>query len=161
MKLRHRYLALCVVGTVLPYWKFLPWLRENGLDLPLFARELFVNRISFSFAMDVLVSAVVVCIFAGVEGKRANRGSREGLPEGAHIYKTLPHAATGTPSISPSSNRTSILPSAGRTSRSTVACSSPLVTRSPLIALRCTLPIAFVGNSSAMTMMLGTLRGAR
>ena len=70
MKLRHRYLALCVLGTVLPYWKFLPWLRENGLDLPLFARELFVNRISFSFAMDVLISAVVVCIFARVEGRR-------------------------------------------------------------------------------------------
>lgn len=47
----------------MPLSQFVPWLAENGLDLPLFFGELFANRISSFFAWDVLVSAVVVLTF--------------------------------------------------------------------------------------------------
>jgi hypothetical protein len=64
------YLALCVVGFLLPYWQFVPWVAEHGLDLPLLVHELFANRISGFFGLDVLVSAVVIWIFIIVEGSR-------------------------------------------------------------------------------------------
>ena len=70
MKTRHFYLACCVLGLLLPYSQFLPWLLEHGLDLALFGRDLFVNRISAFFAMDVIVSAIVLIWFIQSEGKR-------------------------------------------------------------------------------------------
>ena len=70
MKTRHFYLACCVLGLLLPYSVFLPWLLEHGLDFALFVRELFVNRISAFFAMDVIVSAIVLIWFIQSEGKR-------------------------------------------------------------------------------------------
>jgi hypothetical protein len=70
MKPKTIYLALCFVGAILPYWKFFPWLLEHGLNLALFWQELFVNRISGFFAMDVLVSAVVFIVLARAESVR-------------------------------------------------------------------------------------------
>jgi len=40
------YLALCILGAVLPYWQFIPWLAEHGVNGRLFVRELFATRIS-------------------------------------------------------------------------------------------------------------------
>jgi hypothetical protein len=62
------YLALCVIGFLLPYWQFVPWVAEHGLNLPLLVRDLFVNRISSFFGLDVLVSAVVLWVFIAAEG---------------------------------------------------------------------------------------------
>jgi len=45
MKPKTIYLALYFVGALLPYWLFIPWVMEHGMNLPLFVRELFVNRI--------------------------------------------------------------------------------------------------------------------
>ena len=69
MKARHFYLVCCVLGLVLPYSQFVPWLLEHGLTITVFFRELFANRISACFAMDVIVSAVVIW-FIQSEGKR-------------------------------------------------------------------------------------------
>jgi len=71
MKPKSIYLALCVAGTVLPYAQFLPFLREHGLDLRLFFEQLFANRISAFFALDVIVSALVLWVLVLVEGRRA------------------------------------------------------------------------------------------
>lgn len=71
MKPKSVYLALCVLGTVLPYSQFLPFLREHGLDLRLFFEQLFANRISAFFALDVIVSALVLWVLVLVEGRRA------------------------------------------------------------------------------------------
>jgi len=70
MKPKTIYLALCVIGTALPYWQFGPWLLQHGLNLPLLARQLFANRISAFFGMDVIVSAIVLIRFARVEAAR-------------------------------------------------------------------------------------------
>ena len=64
------YWALCVPGVLLPYSAFVPWLIEHGLDLPLFVAELFSTRIGAFFGWDVIVSAVVLLTFAGIEAKR-------------------------------------------------------------------------------------------
>lgn len=63
------YLLLCVLGTVLPYWQFAPWVLEHGLDLSLFFQELFANRIGGFFGMDVIASAVTLVVFVFTEGR--------------------------------------------------------------------------------------------
>jgi uncharacterized protein DUF2834 len=71
MKLRYLYLLFAVLGLVLPYWQFIPWVVDHhGVNMPLFLRDLFANRISAFFAMDVVVSAVVLISFIQTEGKR-------------------------------------------------------------------------------------------
>ena len=70
MKARYLYLLLCVLGFALPYSQFVPWLLEHGLNFGLFFRELFANRISAFFAMDVIVSAIVLIWFIQSGGKR-------------------------------------------------------------------------------------------
>lgn len=54
----------------MPYWQFVPWVFQHGLNLALFARELFANRIGAFFGMDVVVSAVVLLVFSRVESAR-------------------------------------------------------------------------------------------
>ena len=70
MKPKTLYLTFCILGLVLPYVEFIPWALQHGLNLPLFVRELFANRIGAFFGMDVLVSAVVLVAFTRVEGRR-------------------------------------------------------------------------------------------
>jgi len=70
MKPKTVYLILCAAGFVFPYSQFLPWVVEHGLNMRLFVEQLFANRISAFFGMDVLVSAIVVVAFARVEARR-------------------------------------------------------------------------------------------
>jgi hypothetical protein len=71
MKLRHFYLAFAVIGLVLPYSQFIPWIAEHhALNMPLFVHDLFANGISAFFAVDVIVSAIVLILFIQIEGKR-------------------------------------------------------------------------------------------
>ena len=71
MNVKSLYLVLCVVGTVLPYWQFAPFLRDHGLDLRLFVEQLFANPVSGFFALDVMVSSVVLWALVVIEGRRA------------------------------------------------------------------------------------------
>ncbi|MGO9087781.1 MAG: DUF2834 domain-containing protein [Terriglobales bacterium] len=70
MKPKTLYLALCLAGVLVPYWQFLPWVVQHGLNLRLFVHELFANQIAAFFGMDVIVSAVVLVVFSRIEGAR-------------------------------------------------------------------------------------------
>jgi hypothetical protein len=70
MNPKATYLVFCMLGLVLPYWQFIPWLFAHGMDFPLFVRQLFANPIGGFFGMDVLVSAIVLISFIRVERKR-------------------------------------------------------------------------------------------
>ncbi len=69
MNRKNVYLFLCILGAAIPYSQFVPWVMENGLQLGLLVRQLFANRISAFFGLDVLVSSVVLLVFMGVEGR--------------------------------------------------------------------------------------------
>ena len=71
MKTSNQYLALCVAGAVVPYSQFVPFLAEHGLDLRLMVQQLFANRISAFFGIDVIMSAVALVVFLRVEWRRA------------------------------------------------------------------------------------------
>lgn len=68
------YLTLFVVGCVLPLSQFVPWALTHGVDTRLFISELFANRISGFFGLDVIVSAVV--LLAWIADERSRRGLR-------------------------------------------------------------------------------------
>ena len=76
MKPKTLYLALCLLGFILPYAEFVPWVLQHGLNLTLFARELLSTRIGAFFGMDVIVSAMALIVFTRVEGKRAGVRAR-------------------------------------------------------------------------------------
>lgn len=64
------YAALAVAGAILPYLIFVPWLAAHGVDMRLFAAQLFVTGPASIFAADVLFAAGVFILFAIVEGRR-------------------------------------------------------------------------------------------
>ncbi len=64
------FVFLAVLGAALPLSQFLPWLAANGLDLHLFFDELFANRISSFFGLDVIISAIVTTYLIVLEGRR-------------------------------------------------------------------------------------------
>jgi uncharacterized protein DUF2834 len=70
MKPKNLYLGLCVLGTVLPYSQLIPFLREHGLDVRLFLEQMFSNWIGGFFAMDVIVSSLVLWVLVFSEGRR-------------------------------------------------------------------------------------------
>jgi hypothetical protein len=70
------YLALCVLGIILPYSQFVPFLQENGLNLPLFLNSIFATQVGGFAWWDVLVSAVVLLIFMNREGHRLKMKER-------------------------------------------------------------------------------------
>lgn len=68
--MRRLYLIAAILGTILPLSQFIPFLATNGLDLPLFFRQLFQNHVSAFFGLDVLVSSLVLWLFIFSEGQR-------------------------------------------------------------------------------------------
>ena len=69
MRLRHLYLVLCMLGAIVPYAQFIPWLFQHGLNASLFVQELFATRIGAFFGLDVVVSAIVLFVFVLAERK--------------------------------------------------------------------------------------------
>ena len=71
MSRKSLYLALFIIGTVVPYSSFVPWVMDHGFDISLMVEELFANRISAFFGLDVIVSALVLWVFVASEGRRS------------------------------------------------------------------------------------------
>jgi len=70
MSPRNMYLGLCVLGTVLPFSQFLPFLRQHGLNPHEFVTQLFATPVSGFFGMDVIVSSAVLWAFVAIDGHR-------------------------------------------------------------------------------------------
>lgn len=64
------YLVLVLLGMLLPYGAFVPWLFANGFDFALLFSNAVANPISIFAWLDVLVSAVALLGFIVVDGQR-------------------------------------------------------------------------------------------
>lgn len=71
MSRKSLYFALFILGTVLPYSSFVPWVMDHGFDISLMVEELFANRISAFFGLDVIVSALVLWVFVAFDAQRS------------------------------------------------------------------------------------------
>ena len=69
------FLAVSIIGTVLPLCYLFPFLAANGLDLPLLFRQLFQTPISAFFGVDVIISGLVLMLFISIEGTRRKMGN--------------------------------------------------------------------------------------
>lgn len=63
MKIKISYFLLFIIGSVIPYYFFLPFLLKHGLDIKLIISELTANNISIFFGIDVIISAIVLIIY--------------------------------------------------------------------------------------------------
>jgi hypothetical protein len=64
MKPRDLYVMFCPLGLVLPYSQFISWVIEHhALNMSMFMHDLFANSIAAFFALDVIVSAIVLLSF--------------------------------------------------------------------------------------------------
>jgi len=68
---RAIYGCLCILGTVVPYWQLLPFLREHGLDMRLMITQLFSAPVSAFFGADVIVSSLALWAFVAIDGRRS------------------------------------------------------------------------------------------
>lgn len=59
MTIRNFYMAMAVVGTVVPWMLFGSFFALNGPDIPLFLQSLFANGPAGGFSADVLISILV------------------------------------------------------------------------------------------------------
>jgi hypothetical protein len=64
------YLLLSILGTVLPLSQFYGFLVSYGFNFSSFFEQLFINKVSSFFALDVLVSTFVVIIFIQQECRK-------------------------------------------------------------------------------------------
>jgi hypothetical protein len=61
---------LAIAGFALPYYFFVSFLVANGLDLKLLLSQLFANDISTFFAVDLIITAIVLIVFVYRESLR-------------------------------------------------------------------------------------------
>ncbi|MGD8626114.1 MAG: DUF2834 domain-containing protein [Anaerolineae bacterium] len=67
--MRKVYLLLAIAGLALPYYFFISFLAEHGLDPALLVEQLFVNDISTFFAIDLVLTALVFLAFSDREAR--------------------------------------------------------------------------------------------
>ncbi|USD64060.1 DUF2834 domain-containing protein [Vibrio sp. SCSIO 43136] len=64
------YLALTILGVILPYGALVPWLATNGLDGWRLIQDAIANPISTLAWLDILVAAAALIGFIIVDGNR-------------------------------------------------------------------------------------------
>ncbi len=64
------YLVVAILGAALPLSQLIPFLAQNGLDVPLLFRQLFQTHAAAFFGLDVVVSSVALWLFIFSEGRR-------------------------------------------------------------------------------------------
>jgi lysylphosphatidylglycerol synthetase-like protein (DUF2156 family) len=69
-RLFYLWVGLALAGAVIPFAIAIPWMQEYGFQPGLFLRQVFVNRASTAFAVDLLFSINVFILFIIVEGLR-------------------------------------------------------------------------------------------
>lgn len=72
MAFRTFFLAMAVIGTVVPWLFFGSFFTQHGPDIPLFLQSLFVNGAAGGFSVDVIVSIVVFWVWSWRDAAKNN-----------------------------------------------------------------------------------------
>lgn len=64
MSRKHLYLALTLIGIIMPYTYFVPWFLDNPGDIVGFLTLATANPIATMLTWDILISALVLVVFA-------------------------------------------------------------------------------------------------
>ena len=68
--MKYLYIALCIAGTAVPYYFFVPFVLANGLNMPLFMHQLMATPVSAFFAADVVMSSIALWAFIAYERRK-------------------------------------------------------------------------------------------
>ncbi len=66
------YLAMAIIGAIIPCLFFFQFIQLNGLDIPAFISALFVNGAAGGFSADLLLSSFVFWILMFQQLKKRN-----------------------------------------------------------------------------------------
>ena len=69
MERKHLYIALAILGFVLPWMHYVGFIQINGLNIPLFIASIFANGPATGFAADVLWATLVFWIWTYFDSK--------------------------------------------------------------------------------------------
>lgn len=72
MSARTFYFVMAVIGTVVPWLFFGSFFMRQGPDIPLFLQSLFANGAAGGFSADVLISIVVLWVWAWRDAAKNN-----------------------------------------------------------------------------------------
>jgi hypothetical protein len=64
------YIVLCVLGAIIPMAVFVPFAVENGLDMGLFAREMFATQVASFLSADLMLSSLALWAFIYFEVRK-------------------------------------------------------------------------------------------
>jgi hypothetical protein len=67
---KNLYLVAAIAGTVIPYYFFISFLVQYGLDWSLIWQQLFVSDLAAFFVFDVVISTLTLWVFVFAEGRR-------------------------------------------------------------------------------------------
>ena len=67
---KNIYLALAMIGVMVPYFFLFQFIGENGLSVSLLIQRLFANDISTFFAVDLIISIIVFWIYLISEAEK-------------------------------------------------------------------------------------------
>ena len=68
--MKNIYLALAIVGGIIPYLFFLDFIQLEGFNIPLFIESLFVNGAAGGFSADLFLTSIVFWVFMFQQAKR-------------------------------------------------------------------------------------------
>jgi hypothetical protein len=68
--MKYVYIALCIAGTVVPYYFFVPFVLAHGLNMSLFLHQLMATPVSLFFAADVVMSWIALWAFIAYERRK-------------------------------------------------------------------------------------------
>lgn len=71
MKAKPIYLCLALAGAIIPGWQLARFVHDHGLDLALLVEQLFATHASAFFALDVIVSTLVLWTFIAIDRRGA------------------------------------------------------------------------------------------
>ncbi|MCW5874024.1 MAG: DUF2834 domain-containing protein [Anaerolineales bacterium] len=68
--MKRLYLALAIVGALIPWWYFYQFFATQGFDLGQFVSALFANGAVAGFTLDVFISSVVFWLFMFAQARK-------------------------------------------------------------------------------------------
>ncbi|GLQ16464.1 DUF2834 domain-containing protein [Maritalea porphyrae] len=72
MNISRFYILLALLGLVLPWAQYMPFVQTHGVNLPLFISQVFANGPATGFALDVLWATLVFWIWSYFDARQNN-----------------------------------------------------------------------------------------
>jgi len=73
--MKNLYAFLAIIGFLLPYYFLVSFLLENGPNLGLLIDQLFANNISTFFAVDLIITGIVLLVFIYQDAHKLEMGN--------------------------------------------------------------------------------------